>query len=169
MTDAQQVWLTRDGYERLKDELRRLVRERAGEAPEAVRSSVGGAGRDGSDDEGAAVRRERNLRIRRLQQMLQDPVVGQEPPDDGIAEPGMVLTVAYGDDADEETFLLAEREQDADPELEICSPDSPLGRALGGAAEGERREYRLPDGRSMTVTLVRAVPYSPVRGLFRGL
>ncbi|MHA6627115.1 GreA/GreB family elongation factor [Pseudonocardia sichuanensis] len=161
MTDTQQVWLTQDGYERLKSELLQLVRERAGDISEGVRSGIGGTGRDGSDEQAAADRRERNQRIRKLQQMLQDPIVGQEPPDDGIAEQGMVLTVAYGDDPDEETFLLAEREQDAYPDVEICSPDSPLGRALVGAAEGERREYRLPDGRSMTVTLVRAVPYSP--------
>lgn len=158
MTDSQ-VWLTRDGYERLKDELRRLVRERAGDVPEDGRPGVGAAGGDGSAEHADAVRRERNQRIRRLQQILKDPVVGQEPPDDGIAEPGMVLTVAYAD-GDEETFLLAEREQDAYPDVdEVCSPDSPLGRALVGAAEGERREYELPDGRRTAVTLVRAVPY----------
>jgi transcription elongation factor GreA len=169
MTDTQQVWLTQDGYERLKNELRQLVKERAGDIPEDVRSGIGGAGKDTAEEHSAAVRRERNQRIRKLQQMLQDPVVGQEPPDDGIAEPGMVLTVAFGDDADgsadEETFLLAEREQDAYPDVEICSPDSPLGKALVGAAEGERREYELPDGRSMSVRLVRAVPYSSVARL----
>ncbi|WP_369805153.1 GreA/GreB family elongation factor [Pseudonocardia sp. MH-G8] len=166
MTDTQQVWLTRDGYERLKSELLQLTRERAGDIPEGAQSGVGNAGRDGSDEQGGAVRRERNQRIRKLQQMLQDPVVGQEPPDDGIAEPGMVLTIAYGGgEDDEETFLLAEREQDAYPDVEICSPDSPLGRALVGAAEGEQREYQLPDGRSMSVTLVRAVPYSPAAAI----
>jgi transcription elongation factor GreA len=70
----------------------------------------------------------------------------------------MVLTVSYGDGEDEETFLLAEREQDAYPDVEICSPDSPLGRALVGVEEGEQRQYRLPDGQAMTVTLIRAVP-----------
>jgi transcription elongation factor GreA len=158
MTDTQQVWLTQDGYERLKDELLQLIKERAGDALNG-QPGTSTVGRDASDEQAAADRRERDQRIRKLQQMLQDPIVGQEPPDDGIAEPGMVLTVAFDDSGDEETFLLAEREQSAYPDVEICSPDSPLGRALIGVREGEQRQYSLPDGRSMTVTLVRAVPY----------
>jgi transcription elongation factor GreA len=158
-TDTQQVWLTRDGYERLKEELLRLVKERAGEAPPDGRSEVGGVARDSAGEDPFAVRRERDQRIRKLQQMLQDPIVGGVPPDDGIAEPGMVLTVSFADGGDEETFLLAEREKDVYPDVEICSPDSPLGRALVGASEGEQRRYRLPDGQAMTVTLKRAVPY----------
>lgn len=159
MSDTQQVWLTQDGYERLKDELRQLVRERAGIAPQNGLSGTGIVDRDSSDVNSTADRRGRDQRIRKLQQMLRDPIVGQEPPDDGIAEPGMVVTVSYADSGDEETFLLAEREREAYPDVEICSLDSPLGRALVGAAEGEEREYCLPDGRSMTVVLIRAVPY----------
>jgi transcription elongation factor GreA len=160
-TDTQQVWLTRDGYEQLKEELLRLVKERAGEAPPDGGSGAGGVTRDSSDpgEDRFAVRRERDQRIRKLQEMLQDPIVGGVPPDDGIAEPGMVLTVSFADDGDEETFLLAEREKEVYPDVEICSPDSPLGRALVGAREGEQRRYQLPDGRAMTVTLKRAVPY----------
>lgn len=158
-TDTQQVWLTRDGYERLKDELLRLVKERAGEAPQDGPSGSSSVTRDGADEHSAADRRERDQRIRKLQLMLQDPIVGEVPPDDGVAEPGMVLTVSFADGGNEETFLLAEREKDVYPDVEICSPDSPLGRALGGAREGEQRQYHLPNGQSMIVTLLRAVPY----------
>lgn len=146
MTGTRQVWLTRDGYARMKDELLRLVKERAGEAPS-------------NDEDFAAERRERDQRIRKLQEMLQDPTIGDLPPDDGVAEPGMVVTVAFADGGDEETFLLAEREDAVHPDVEICSPDSPLGRALVGAREGEVCQYEAPGRRSMTVTLVRAVPY----------
>jgi transcription elongation factor GreA len=159
MTDVQQVWLTQDGYNRLKDELLRLVKERAGEAPLDGQSGVNSVARNGSDEDSAADRRERDQRIRKLQQMLQDPIVGEAPPDDGVAEPGMVLTVVFADGGDEETFLLAEQEKDVYPDVDICSPDSPLGRALVGAREGQQRQYDLPDGQSMTVTLIRAVPY----------
>lgn len=155
MSDAQQVWLTQDGYERLKDELRRLIRERSGETPADGRP----AAREGTDEDMLVARREREQRIRKLQLMLQDPIVGEAPPDDGIAEPGMVVTVAFADSGDVERFLLAEREQESDPDIEVCSPGSPLGRALLGAREGERRQYLLPDGRPMTVTVERAVPY----------
>jgi transcription elongation factor GreA len=153
----QQVWLTQAAYEQLTDELRRLTGQRVADLPEARTPEINIADR-GASDERAAGRREREIRIRKLHEMLRDPIVGRMP-DDGIAEPGMVLTVTYPDDGDEETFLLAEREQDAYPDVEICSPDSPLGRALVGAREGEQRQYDLPDGQAVTVTLLRAVPY----------
>ena len=42
----------------------------------------------------------------------------------------------------------------------MISPNSPLGAALLGARVGETREYRLPDGGSMKVTLVSAEPFT---------
>ncbi len=151
MTETQQVWLTQDAYDRLTDELAELLRQRSGHAA-----------LDADDEQHLADQRERNQRIRKLQELLQNPVVGREPPDDGVAEPGMVITVRYEDDEETETFLLAERDEGITPGVEVCSPDSPLGRALSGAREGERRRYPLPDGRTMTVCLERAVPYGSV-------
>lgn len=55
---------------------------------------------------------------------------------------------------------MADREGAAvDRDLEICSPRSPLGQALIGAVQGERREYRAPDGALIRVSLVGAVPH----------
>ncbi|MCO1656291.1 GreA/GreB family elongation factor [Pseudonocardia humida] len=101
----------------------------------------------------------RKARIRRLQEMLLDALVGHEPPDDGIAEPGMPVTVRLDDSGHAETFLLAQRGQGAYPDVETCSPDSPLGRALVGRREGDVCGYSLPDRRPMRATLIRAVPY----------
>jgi transcription elongation factor GreA len=71
-----------------------------------------------------------------------------------------VLTIRYDGDDDTEKFLLATREEGAEGELEVYSPESPLGRALLGAKEGETRSYELPNGSTQKVTLVKAVPYS---------
>ena len=43
--------------------------------------------------------------------------------------------------------------------LEVYSPSSPLGQALLGAKDGEARQYSLPNGNTMKVTLIKAVPY----------
>jgi transcription elongation factor GreA len=102
---------------------------------------------------------QRMLRIRQLQELIASAVVGHEPPDDGIAEPGMVLSVHYEIDDLTETFLMADREVSIDDALPICSPRSPLGAALCGAKAGDRREFQIPGGDPMTVTLVNAVPY----------
>lgn len=147
MTGTQQVWLTHDAYERLTAELRELLRQRNEQAGRRA------------DEVHLGEERERSQRIRKLQELLQDPVVGQEPPDDGIVEPGMVVTVRYENDEETETLLFAERDEGVPPGIEVCSPGSPLGRALAGAKEGEQRSCPLPDGRTMAVWVVRAVPY----------
>ncbi|MFD2469720.1 GreA/GreB family elongation factor [Amycolatopsis silviterrae] len=139
-TTSSRPWLTADAHARLAAELAALRRE-----PDL----------DGDD---LLDRRQHRLaRIRQLQDLLRDAVVGEDPPDDGIAEPGMVLTVRY-DDGGVETFLLAVRDE-AGSDLEVCSPDSPLGQALDGAKPGERREYEVPSGAVVRVTLVEAYPY----------
>lgn len=158
MTETQHVWLTQDARQRLSEELAELLRQRTGSTAVEPSSGAGDRDRTAPDGEPAAGWREREQRIRKLQEMLQKASV-EEPPDDGVAEPGMVLTVRFAGDQDTETFLLAEREPELFRDIEVCSLDSPLGKALCWAKEGERREYRLPNGKTMTVTLVRAAPY----------
>jgi transcription elongation factor GreA len=142
LIDARRAWLTEETYDRALVELALLRMERAT-----------GSHRESTDPE------RRALRIRQLQELIATAAVGHEPPDDGVAEPGMVLTVHYEADGLTETFLMADRAESASHDLPICSPHSPLGKALCGAKTGERRQYLLPGGDTMTVTLVDAVPY----------
>ena len=85
-------------------------------------------------------------------------VVGEDPPDDGLAEPGMVVTIRYDDTGDTETFLLGVRGAEYG-DMEVYSVQSPLGAAIVGARPGERRSYESPSGRRLNVTLLKAVPY----------
>ncbi|MET8778018.1 GreA/GreB family elongation factor [Nocardia sp. NPDC004654] len=149
MTSTAGVWMTPRAYDRLRTELLELHAQRDAEMID-----------EGSDDYalGQALRSARQARIRRIHQLLSNALIGQNPPDDGVAEPGMVLTVRYDDTGEVETFLLAVREaQDSD--MEVYSTHSPLGSAIAGARPGERRTYRAPTGATMAVTLLRAVPY----------
>jgi transcription elongation factor GreA len=139
--NTEHVWLTRDAYDRLKGELAALLDQRGSGAADVTEQE------------------QRDLRIRQLHELIRRAAV-HEPPDDGVAEPGMVLTVRYEGENDAETFLMADREGAVvDRDLEICSPRSPLGQALIGAVPGERREYRAPDGALIRVSLVGAVPH----------
>jgi transcription elongation factor GreA len=162
MTETQ-VWLARSAYERLKAELVELLRQRAeGLGGHAAEQLVGDSADHNTDQLLLTARRERENRIRKLQELLQNPLVGEDRPDDGVAEPGMVLTIRYEDDQETETFLLAHTEEGAYPaDLMTCSPDSPLGTALPGRKQGEKVRYALPDGQTMEITLLRAVPYRP--------
>ncbi|TRW78272.1 hypothetical protein FK535_25760 [Mycolicibacterium sp. 018/SC-01/001] len=100
----------------------------------------------------------RKQRIRDIHELLSRSVHTAAPPDDGVAEPGMVLTVRFDDSDETETFLLGTLGT-TDDELDVCSVASPLGSALLGATAGSRRTYRLPAGRTASVTLLAAVPF----------
>ncbi|OBF60874.1 transcription elongation factor GreAB [Mycobacterium sp. 852002-53434_SCH5985345] len=147
MTSVQPVWLTPQAYVRLQRELATLRESRGSNA----------FGEDA--DEGAtAVQCAWRLRIQRIHDLLVNAVVGEDPPDDGVAEPGMVLTVRYDDTGDVETFLLGARGAEYG-DVEVYSVNSPLGAAITGARPGEQRRYVLPSGDGLTVTLLDAVPY----------
>jgi transcription elongation GreA/GreB family factor len=147
-TSTEQVWLTADAHDRLKRELAELL---------AARETGAAAGIDVSQQE------QREVRIRQLQALLRSSAV-HEPPDDGVVEPGMVLTVSFEGEDGTETFLMADRAGVAgDDDFEVCSPQSPLGRAVLGAVPGEEREYRTPAGTRMRVSLLAAVPHRDPR------
>ena len=93
--------------------------------------------------------------------LLRRAEVGETPPNDGVVEPGMVVTYRFvGDDEDEtETFLLGARE--IEPEgLTAYSPQSPLGSAINGRSKGETVDYEAPNGKTLQVVIVDAVPYT---------
>ncbi|MBB4684479.1 GreA/GreB family elongation factor [Amycolatopsis jiangsuensis] len=144
-TTPSRPWLTPDAHARLAAELA------------ALQQTPGPDGDSGEPDR-LVHDQHRRARIRELQSLLRDAVVGQAPPDDGVAEPGMVLTVRY-DDGATETFLLGTRDDNSPDGLDVYSPDSPLGHALSGAKPGEHREYQVPSGALVRVTLTGAHPY----------
>ncbi len=99
-----------------------------------------------------------HTRIQRIHDLSVNAVVGEDPPDDEVAEVGMVLTIRDEDTCDTETFLLGLRGAEY-ADMEVYSDQSPLNEAIAGARPGERRTYTLADGAPLTVTLLEAVPY----------
>jgi transcription elongation GreA/GreB family factor len=154
-TSAQRTWLSPQAYDRLQTELATL------------RELCAASAADGDGDENAAaVHRGWQTRVQSIHDLLVHAVVGQDPPDDGIAEPGMVLTIRYDDSGDTETFLFGVRGAEHG-DLDVYSNRSPLGAAIEGARPGERRTYTLPSGVALTVTLLAAVPYGVHAGTTR--
>jgi transcription elongation factor GreA len=147
MTTTPRVWISSQAHERLHREL------------DTLRFLFSAGIADGYTDENAsAVRRAWEIRIQQIHDLLINAVVGEDPPNDGIAEPGMVVTVRYDATGDTDTFLLGVHGAEY-ADMAVYSIQSPLGAAIAGARPAERCTYRLTDGATVAVTLLKAVPY----------
>ncbi|ACV80705.1 transcription elongation factor GreA [Nakamurella multipartita] len=162
MTGTGVTWLTQEAHDRLKHELDELVLHRPVIAAEInARREEGDLKENGGYHAARDEQAKQESRIRHLQELLRDAQVGVAPADDGVVEPGMVVTIAYdGDDDDKETFLLGSREEGVHGSMPVYSPQSPLGQAILGASRGESREYTLPNGRTQKVSVVEAKPFT---------
>jgi transcription elongation factor GreA len=160
VSETTVTWLTQEAHDRLKHELDDLIANRPVIAAEInARREEGDLRENGGYQAAREEQGRQEARIRQLQELLHTAKVGEAPEENGVAAPGMVLTVLYEGDDEVETFLLATREEGSHGDLEVYSPSSPLGEALLGAREGEYREYNLPNGGTMKVKLVKAEPF----------
>ena len=109
-TEQNTVWLTQDAYDKLRAELENLK----GPVRQEIVNRISAARDEGDLSENGgyhAAREEQGKnegRIRQLEATLDRAKVGETPPDDGVVEPGMVVTYRFVGDADDETetFLL---------------------------------------------------------------
>ena len=160
-TASTATYLTQEAFDRLQAELREL----SGPGRVEIAKRIEAAREEGDLKENGgyhAAKEEQGkmeARIRQLTQILQNATVGQAPPDDGVVEPGMVVTVEmFGD---EETFLLGSREiADGDESLDVYSEQSPIGAAINGHKVGETATYEAPNGKTIEVKVLKAKPYS---------
>ncbi|MCU7823092.1 transcription elongation factor GreA [Kitasatospora sp. DSM 101779] len=161
-TSDDVTWLTQSGYDQLKAELEHLT----GPWRIEIAQKIEAAREEGDLKENAgyhAAKEEQGkyeARIRQLTQLLERAKVGEAPADSGIVAPGMVVTVAFdGDEDDTMRFLLGSREVAGD-DLDIYSPQSPLGRAINGKKVGEDATYELPNGKQASVKIIEAKPHA---------
>lgn len=134
---AEPVWMTPRTLQQLEDTVADLTRP----------------GRTQDDAERARVRELREL-IRRAET--------DAKPDDGLVEPGMVVTVRFDGEDGPTTFLIGSRELaalDASVDLDVYSPSSPLGLAIVGRYVGDTISYPAPNGSTIQATVVAAAPF----------
>jgi transcription elongation factor GreA len=159
------VWLTQDGYDRLKSELEYLsgparaeLAAKIGEARDEGDLKENGGYHAAKDEQGKS-----EARIRQLEDMLRRAQVGETPKDDGVVEPGMKVSIKFAGDDEVETFLLGSRELlvlDSSVDIDVYSPQSPLGAAILGKQKGDKATYAAPNGKDVTVEIVAAKPFT---------
>ena len=157
-----QYWLTQKTHRRLADELddlrgrgRQEVIERISAARDEGDLKENGGYHAAKDEQGKI-----EARILQLEEMLRNATT-EKSDDDGIVSPGKVVSYRYAGDDEDETFLLGAREVDDDHEdIEVFSPQSPLGSAMLGATKGSTIDFEAPNGKSLKIEVVDAVPFS---------
>jgi transcription elongation factor GreA len=161
-TDETPVtWLTQEAYDRLSKELEQLIANRPLLAKEINdRRQEGDLRENGGYQAAREEQGKQEGRIAQLQALLREAKVGEPPVSEGVAGPGMIVTVRFDGDDEDETFLIGSREEAETAGVQVYSAASPLGRALTGAGEGDTVEYETPTGKVMKVTLVSARPFT---------
>ncbi|MEP7089954.1 MAG: transcription elongation factor GreA [Nocardioidaceae bacterium] len=162
-SDQTTIWLTQDAFTKLRGELDNLK----GPVRSEIVARISAARDEGDLKENGgyhAAREEQGkteARIRQLEDMLRRAEVGETPADDGVVEPGMKVTYKFAGDSDDEaeTFLLGAREMEDDT-LKVYSPQSPLGSAIIGKTKGAKVSYEAPNGKTLEVEIVDAVPFT---------
>jgi len=159
------VWLTQDGYDQLKSELEHLkgparaeITQRISDARDEGDLKENGGYHAAKDEQGKM-----EARIRQLEDLLRRARVGETPKSGGAIGPGMKVSIKFAGDDDVETFLLGSRELlalDASVDIDVYSPQSPLGSAILGKKKGEKATYEAPNGKDVTVEIVAAEPFT---------
>src|SRR4051812_46766811 len=159
-TQSSVIWLTQVKFDELKAELEEL----RGPTRAALVKRVSDARDEGDLKENAGYHAARDElgkldgRVQQLVDMLERAEVGETPADDGVVEPGMLVTVLLG--GAEQKFLLGAREMAGGSDVDVFSPQSPLGQAINGARKGETVDYEAPNGKQIKVEIIEAVPYT---------
>lgn len=157
---ADTSFLTQEAYDRLKAEYAHLT----GAGRTEISRQIEEAREEGDLKENGgyhAAREEQGkmeARIRQLDALLRDAVVGGQPVTEGTVAPGMVVTVAMFGET--EHFLLGSREiVDDSTDLDVYSEKSPLGAAINGKRVGETTSYNAPNGTTVDVEILEVKPF----------
>lgn len=154
------TFLTQDAYDRLSAELEELSttgRDEIAKRIEAAREEgdlrENGGYHAAKDEQG-----KQEARIRTLEALLKDAVVGEAPEADGVVRSGSVVTATVL--GDEEKFLLGSREIAGGTDVDVYSEKSPLGAAILGLKEGDTTSYEAPNGKSIPVEILKVEAFT---------
>lgn len=166
MAEPQQQYITPEMKAKLEAELQQLIDNRPVIAAEInERREEGDLKENAGYDAAREQQDQEEARIKQISEILSNSTTERTGIVEGVAHIGSVVHVYYnGDKEDRETFLIGTRAASTgNADLETYSEQSPLGAAVVGAAEGETRTYTAPNGREISVTIVKAEPYDSVK------
>lgn len=155
MTDSPEgTWLTQEAYDRLAAELSHLIN--VGRKEIAKKISEARDEGDLKENGGYHAAREEQgkieMRIARLEELLATAVVDDERQSDGTVAAGTIVTLTLN--GNEQRFLLGSPEISEGIDIDVFSPESPLGMAIHGLSVGDETSYAAPNGKVFAVIIV---------------
>lgn len=157
MTEEKTILLTKEAYDKLKEELE----HREGEYREEITERIAAARAEGDLSENGgyhAAREEQGKnegRINELIVKLRNAKI-LEAPKEGTVGNGSLVTVELA--GREMTYVLGSRDIAVATDYDVISPESPIGGAIMGAHTGDTVTYSAPNGREISVSIKNAKP-----------
>jgi transcription elongation factor GreA len=149
-------FLTREGFEKLQEELERLRTQKRQEIAQRLHEAMEG-GELIENAEYEAAKNEQAFvegRIKELEILLATArVIDESAIDSDSVHVGMKVTILEDDEPNSETYTIVGAAE-ANPALGKISNESPLGRALLGRKEGDKVQVDAPAG-SFTVKILK--------------
>lgn len=145
---AEELILTREGYQKIEEEHELLVSVRRKEVAERIKEAIsyGDISENSEFDSAKNEQAELEERIIKLENMLRNAIiVDDEDISLEVVNVGLVIRVKDTEDGEILDFTIV-GSSEIDPQNFKISNESPIGRALMGRRVGDIVEVTIPDG-----------------------
>lgn len=147
MSGKKEFFLTKEGYEDIKQELDDLINVKRPANIEAIKEAraLGDLSENADYDAARNEQAELEAKIKKLQAIIDNVKIISSVSNDKISV-GNTVTISYVDDPEEEDQYKIVGSQEADPFESKISNESPIAKALLGHAVGDIVSVESPNG-----------------------
>ena len=160
---TESLLLTQAAFDRLKDELERLITVERHEIAKRIQDAreEGDLKENGGYHAAKEEQGKIEARINRLEEMLATAEIGSADASDGIVKQGLMISCKLNGRPAE--FFLGSHEifegtkfeeQIEDGDLDVYSPDSPIGKVVMGTKVGDVVSFNAPNGKEISVDIL---------------
>ncbi len=147
MAEKKPIYLTKEGYEEIKQELDHLINVKRPENVQAIKEAraLGDLSENADYDAARNEQAEIEDKIKKLQAVIDNVTIIEEATTDEVGV-GSTVTISYVDDEDEKDEYKIVGSQEADPFESKISNESPIAKALLGHKIGDVVSVTSPNG-----------------------
>ena len=147
MAEKKPIYLTKEGYEEIKQELDHLINVARPENVQAIKEAraLGDLSENADYDAARNEQAEIEDKIKKLQAVIDNVTIIEEATTDEVGV-GSTVTISYVDDEDEKDEYKIVGSQEADPFESKISNESPIAKALLGHKVGDVVSVTSPNG-----------------------